>query len=58
METFLFEKVVDQSLLKWGLTVPKEFCDKILAVLGVKLNKGEQVEITVKMDDKTYLRKC
>ena len=54
METFLFSKAVDQSLLKSGLTVPKEVCDKMQASLGIALNKGEQHELTVRIDGNIF----
>ena len=54
METFLFSKSVDQSLLKSGLTVPKEVCEKMQTSLGVMLEKGNQRNISVKIDDKSF----
>ncbi len=42
MEELLFSKTVDQSLLKSGLTVPKEACEKMQASLGIVLNKREK----------------
>lgn len=54
METFLFSKSVDQSLLKSGLTVPKEVCEKMQTSLGIMLKKGDQRNISVKIDDKFF----
>ena len=54
METFLFSKSVDQSLLKSGLTVPKEACDRMQASLGIMLNKGDQQNLTIRIDGKLF----
>ncbi len=54
MNNFLFEKVVDQSLLKDGLTVPKEACYKLQASLGINLNKGDSVFVPIIVENKEY----
>ena len=40
MGTFLFEKKVDQSLLKDGLTVPVSGQEKLQEAVGVQLSIG------------------
>ncbi|WP_051209396.1 MrcB family domain-containing protein [Butyrivibrio sp. WCD3002] len=57
METLVFTKFVDQSLLKSGLTVPKEAWDEIQTCLGVRLNKGDQIDVSIRIDDKTFTAK-
>ena len=54
MSTFLFEKEVDQSLLKAGLTIPVSMHEKIQAAIGVQLSKGQRTGITVLLDGDTY----
>ncbi|WP_051212347.1 MrcB family domain-containing protein [Butyrivibrio fibrisolvens] len=54
MKEYLFSKAVDQSLLKSGLTVPKEACEKMQVSLGVVLEKGQYRNISIKIDDKTF----
>ena len=49
-----FFKTVDQSLLKSGLTVPKEACDLLQASLGISLNKGDRSEVTIRIDDNRF----
>ena len=44
MPEFLFDKNVDQSLLKSGLTVPKDQQDKLLKSISSHLEKGETIE--------------
>ena len=54
MSTFLFEKEVDQSLLKAGLTIPVSMHEKIQEAIGVQLSKGQRTGITVLLDGDTY----
>ncbi len=54
MSTFLFEKEVDQSLLKSGLTVPISMHGKIQEAIGVQLSKGERTNITILLDGNSY----
>lgn len=54
MEEFIFKKIVDQSLLNAGMTIPTENHQKILDVFGIALNKGDKENISVKIADKEY----
>ena len=42
MSDFLFEKEVDQSLLKAGLTIPVNMHGKIQEAVGVQLSRGQK----------------
>ena len=53
-ETVLFRKYVDQSLLKYGLTIPNEYQSVILEKLGFTLNKGEKKTIQIIVQNNTY----
>ena len=54
MSSFLFQKEVDQSLLKSGLTIPVNMHDKIQEAIGVQLSKGQRANITILLDEKKY----
>ena len=54
MGTFLFEKKVDQSLLKYGFTIPINMHRKIQDALGVQLSKGQSANITIFLDEERY----
>lgn len=54
MSSFIFKKVVDQSLLDVGMTIPTEHHQKILDELGIVLNKGDKANIKVMIADKEY----
>ena len=54
MSDFLFQKEVDQSLLKSGLTIPINMHGKIQEAIGVQLSKGQRANITVQLDEKKY----
>ena len=54
MSTFLFEKEVDQSLLKSGLTIPVDSHQKVQNAVGVQLLKGQKVEIKILLDGQLY----
>lgn len=57
MSNFLFEKKVDQSLLKSGLTVPVDQQEQIQEAVGIHLNKGDNVEIEILINDNLYKAK-
>ena len=40
MKELLFHKKVDKSLLKAGMTIPKEFHEKLLTSIDVTLTKA------------------
>ena len=54
MSTFLFEKEVDQSLLKSGLTIPVDAQETIQDAVGVHLSKGQKADISVIINGKSY----
>ncbi len=54
MSTFLFEKEVDQSLLKAGLSVPVVAMKSVQDAVGVQLSKGEKAEINILIEGKVY----
>ncbi len=54
MNTFLFEKEVDQSLLKSGLTIPIDAQQGVQDAVGVQLSKGEKAEINILIEGKAY----
>ena len=54
MGTFLFKKNVDQSLLKAGVTIPADLHQKLMSAIGVKLSKGEKVDIKIVIDGIFY----
>ena len=54
MSRFLFDKEVDQSLLKAGLTVPVNMHEKIQDAVGVRLSKGERVDIKILFEGSLY----
>lgn len=54
MGTFIFQKMVDQSLLKAGMTIPVKSYQKLLAELGTNLRKGDKQNITIKIADDKY----
>ena len=54
MNNLLFEKKVDQSLLKSGLTVPVYAQARVQDALGVQLSKGDKVEIKIIPEGNSY----
>ena len=54
MSTLLFEKEVDQSLLKSGLTIPVNMQDKIQDAVGVRLGRGQKTDIKINLDGQLY----
>ena len=54
MSSFLFQKEVDQSLLKSGLTIPVNMHGKIQEAIGVQLSKGQRANISIRLDEKKY----
>lgn len=54
MGNFIFRKIVDQSLLNVGMTVPIESHQKLLNELGITLDKGDKEIIKVIIADKEY----
>ncbi|MBQ6712290.1 MAG: hypothetical protein IJN28_00695, partial [Selenomonadales bacterium] len=54
MKALLFEKRVDQSLLKSGLTIPKSVQNTLLDVIGIRLSKGEKESIQVVVGENKY----
>ncbi len=54
MSKYLFEKTVDQSLLKSGLTIPVSAHEAVQEALGVHLLKGQRTEIHIHIDDQSY----
>ncbi len=52
--SFLFKKNVDKSLLKAGLTIPKDSYSKLLEAVQVTLTKGEKTDLTVFIEDNSY----
>jgi hypothetical protein len=51
---FLFKKNVDQSLLKDGMTIPKEAHQSILNNLSKPIKRGENCTITIVIDGTNY----
>lgn len=54
MKKFLFRKLVDKSLLKDGLTIPKTVHDELQSQLGFTLSKGEQKEIRIRIGQAVF----
>ena len=54
MGNLIFKKIVDQSLLNAGMTIPIENHQKVLDELGLDLNKGDKEKITVIIAEKEY----
>lgn len=54
MREFLFEKMVDQSVFKSGLTISVESNEKLKAGIGIPLEKGKQSTVYIKIKDQTY----
>lgn len=54
MKELFFRKTVDQSLLKSGLTIPKELQNKLLESIGVALTKGDKETIRVLINGNEY----
>ena len=52
--TYLFKKNVDKSLLKAGLTIPKDSYSKLSEAVQVTLTKGEKTDLTVFIEDNSY----
>ena len=52
--TYLFQKQVDQSLLKSGLTIPAEHQESLLKELGVSLNKGDKQSVKIAIQNNIY----
>lgn len=53
-ERIIFQKKVDQSLLKSGLTIPVEHQEILLNALGLSLNKGDKHAIKVSIRNNVY----
>ncbi len=54
MKELLFHKKVDKSLLKAGMTIPKEFHEKLLTSIDVTLTKGEKTPVTIVIDGESF----
>ena len=54
MKELLFKKVVDQSLLNTGATIPKDIQSKLLSSIGVALTKGEKHSIWIQIGKSKY----
>ena len=54
MSTFLFKKTVDQSLLKDGMTIPKESHQHVLNNLSTQISRGENCIISIVIDGVSY----
>jgi len=54
LKELFFKKTVDQSLLKSGLTIPKELQNKLLETMGVVLSKGGKEIIRIIIGEKEY----
>ena len=54
MGEYLFEKKVDQSLLKYGLTIPVNMIDKVQKAIGVQLAKGQGTSIKIILENRYY----
>lgn len=55
MSTFVFKKIVDQSLLNAGLSIPSESHNKLLYALGITLPKGAKQNIKIKRRKKSNM---
>ncbi len=58
MGEYLFDKSVDQSLLKSGLTIPKEQDEKLCKLINVTLEKGEKEKIKILIEGIAYEATC
>jgi hypothetical protein len=47
MSVFLFQKEVDQSLLKAGLTIPVTMHGKVQDAVGLQLSKGQRESVRI-----------
>ena len=54
MRDMLFRKIVDQSILKEGLTVPKEVWTPLFEEIGYTLVKGEKKTVHILIDNELY----
>ncbi len=54
MSAFLFQKEVDQSLLKAGLTIPVTMHSKVQDAVGVQLSKGQKSNIKIIFEGQYY----
>ena len=54
MSKFLFDKEVDQSLLKSGFTIPVNAQQSIQDAVGVQLSKGQKTGIRILLDGQLY----
>lgn len=54
MAEFLFKKSVDQSVLKDGMTIPRDIHQKLLECLGIALPKGRKERIVVQIGDEEF----
>ena len=54
MSSYLFQKEVDQSLLKSGLTIPVNMHGKIQEAVGVQLSKGQRTGIKILLKGQVY----
>ena len=54
MSTFLFKKIVDQSVLNAGMTVPKALQYDSLKALGMSLSKGQNTQIQILINGVSY----
>ena len=50
----LFEKKVDKSLLKEGMSIPEKYQDELFEKLGIQLGVGESIELKVLIDGNEY----
>lgn len=57
MGDYILKKIVDQSVLNAGMTIPVENHQKILEELGLDLNKGDKQNITIKINNHEYAAK-
>lgn len=54
MSVFLFQKEVDQSLLKAGLTIPVTMHGKVQDAVGLQLSKGQRADIKILLEGQYY----
>lgn len=54
MSKLLFQKKVDKSLLKAGLTIPTGSCADIQLAIGVSLARGQKTTVDIVVGDRTY----
>lgn len=54
MGNFIFEKKIDQSVLKDGFSIPVDKVDLLQESLGVQLNKGDSIKIKIRIDNKEF----